>query len=109
MWISPKFESYALHFPFGEESVFSYQIRVFQQGEHVLSVFQATEAHCKHLVHTEHLAGEQLNGPSYNRGLGGKKSGVAFHCKPPLGLVFIHRVAYILQAGSFQPLVLCHL
>ena len=85
MWISPKFESYALHFPFGEESVFSYQIRVFQQGEHVLSVFQDTEAHCKHLVHTENLAGVRLNQPSYTR-----EARVTFQYKPPLGPVFFH-------------------
>ena len=42
-------------------------------GEHVLSVFQATEAPWKQLVHTEQFAVEQLFQPCYNRGLCMKK------------------------------------
>ena len=34
----------------------SFQIKVLQKEEHIWSGIQASEAHCKHLVPTEHLA-----------------------------------------------------
>ena len=49
--------------PMWEKSKFSYQIRLLQIGEHICSEFQAAEAHCQHLVPTEHLAVEQLLWP----------------------------------------------
>ena len=40
-----------------EKKTFSYQIRLLQKTEHVLSSLHATENLCKHLMHTEDLAG----------------------------------------------------
>ena len=96
-------------FPDFEKSNFSYQIWLIQQEEHFWSGFQATEPHCKHIVHTLLLAGGQITRPSYKRGPAGQKTRVAFHCIAPLQLVFFHRMQYSLQVGIFKPLVLCHL
>lgn len=54
--------------------------------EHVSSY----EAHCKHLVLTEHLPEEWLIWPSYKRVLGRKKASVALYCIPTLWLVFFY-------------------
>ena len=60
-------------------------------------------------VPTEHLKGELLHWHCFKRGLGGKKARVAFHCKPPLNLVFLHWMEFTLKVWNFKPLVLCHL
>lgn len=48
---------------------------------------------------------EELHQPSYKRRLCMKRTRVAFHCKAPFGLVFIHWVVSTLLIGSFKPLV----
>ena len=78
----------AMLFLVHEKSNVSEQFRILQYREHIWSGFQDTEAHCKHLVPTELLAGEQLYWPSYKQALVGKKARLPFHCKPPLVLVF---------------------
>ena len=60
-------------------------------------------------VPTEHLTGELLRWHCFKRGLGGKKARVAFHCKSPLNLVFLHWMEFTLKVWNFKPLVLCHL
>ena len=100
---------YVHFFPICKKNAFSYQISLLQKGEDDLSEFQATAVSSNQPVQKDPLAVEQLIRPRYNIGLGGKKARVAFQSKPQLGLVFIHWVQYILQVGSFQPLVLCPL
>lgn len=55
---------FVLPFPILEKSNISLQVRFPQKREHLLSGFQTTEAHCNHLVPTEHLVVEWLNWPS---------------------------------------------
>lgn len=63
-------------------------------------------------MHKEHLAAELLIHIKYRRGLGGKKTRLAFWSKLTFGMVFIHRVEYTLQILSSQTLVFtvldCH-
>ena len=73
--------------PAFEKKAFSYQIRLLQKEKHIVSVLQATEAPCKHLVHTELLTDDQFNWPSNNRGLFGKKVRIAFLSKQQLRVV----------------------
>lgn len=60
-------------------------------------------------MHKEHLAAELLIHIKYRRGLGGKKTRLAFWSKLTFGMVFIHRVEYTLQGGSYNSLILWHL
>lgn len=48
----------AMLFLVHEKSNVSEQFRILQYREHIWSGSQDTEAHCKHLVHKELLAGE---------------------------------------------------
>ena len=61
-----------------------------QKGEHIWTVIQATEAHCKHLVPTGHMEEEQLYRIFLKIGLCWKNARFAFHCKTTLGLGFLH-------------------
>lgn len=92
-----------------EESTFSYHIMLLQKREVLWIGFQSTEAQSKHLIPKEHFTEEQLNWPSYNRGLSRKKSRDAFHSKPPLVLVIFDWKEYTLKVASFKYFVLCHL
>lgn len=56
---------YDLLFHSSEDSPFSYQISLIQNGEHILRLLHAIWAHWKNIVHKEHLAAEQITNTSY--------------------------------------------
>lgn len=94
--------------PFGKRTNFHTK-KGFSRKEKCLECVSSYWSQCKHLEPTEHLVGEWLHWPSWNRGLGGKNARVAFHCKPQLGFMFFHWVEFTLTVGWFKTIVFYHL
>lgn len=86
---------------FGKRATFHSLSGISIKGN-MFVVFKVSEAHCKHLVPTDLLAGEEVHWPCFKWGLCQKKVRVAFHCKLPLGLVFFHEVENNLQGRKLH-------
>ena len=68
-----------------------------------------THIECVEIYWSQLKTLEQLHWSHYKWAIGGKKVSVVFHCKPPLGLMFLHWVDFTLNIGSFKPPDSCHL
>lgn len=89
---------YVLLFPSCEKKALSCQIWLACQGEHFWSAFQVMETPSTKPVLRIFWANLWLICPSCMWGLGWKKAMVPFTSKDALGLVFIHRVEYTVEA-----------
>lgn len=96
------------YYPVCEKSSVSFKNRLPQEGEHVFSGFQATEAHCKHVVPTQHLV-ESGSITQVKRESQWEKGKVCFSFQNNFGVGLLSHNGLYLQVVSFRHLVLCHL
>lgn len=97
-----------LLFPIWQKTIISFQIRVLQKGEHVWSWIVVIQP-CANTSSPQNILQESSSTGLVIREAYRKNAIVAFHCTPPIGLVFFHWVDCILKLGFCSPPVLYYL